>query len=494
MPSFTFPDIGQLARVALAGDVARHAGPCVAPVHLSGSRLVVEAATGRVLRRFTSADLPGGVLTVRCGNRRASHCKPCSTLYKYDTYNLVAAGLRGGKDVPDVVGSHPRLFVTLTAPSFGPVHLGPDKHGTARPCHHRRRDGLSCGRWHRKDDPQVGTPLDPASYDYAGQVLFNATAGGLWSRFTIGLRRALAESAGLSRRAAASLVTVAFAKVAEFQIRGCVHFHAIVRVDGPDGPGSPAPLWATAALLADAVRLAARRAQLVTPDSPAASSRVLAWGTQIDIREITADPTSGRPLTDVAVAAYVAKYATKSAESTGATSGPIWCRTCDATGATTAGQPAVTRLCRGCHGTARRTLDATAAVSGHARALIDMCWKLGGLREFSQLRLRRWAHLLGFRGHFSTKSRTYSTTLGALRAERARYAAALEAERLGLHPGDLDREQETVLVINDWRYQGQHRVTPNDPGGPGEPVNPPAAADARISTGVLVGAAFGGEA
>jgi hypothetical protein len=29
--------------------------------------------------------------------------------------------------------------------------------------------------------------------------------------------------------------------------------------------------------------------------------------------------------------------------------------------------------------------------------------------------------MLGFRGHFSTKSRAYSTTLGALRADRAAY-------------------------------------------------------------------------
>lgn len=490
MSSFMFPDIGQLARVAIAGDVIRHAGPCLAPLHLSGSRLVVEAATGRVLRRLASVDLPGGVLTVRCGNRRASHCKSCSTLYKYDTYNLVAAGLRGGKDVPEIVGSHPRLFVTLTAPSFGPVHLGPDKHGNARPCHVRRRDGLSCGRWHRQGDPMIGTPLDPGSYDYAGQVLFNAMAGGLWSRFTIGLRRAFAELAGLSRRAAAQVVTVSFAKVAEFQTRGCVHFHAIVRVDGPDGPGSPVPAWASAALLGEAVRLAACRARVVTPNSAAARSRVLGWGSQIDIREITTDPTGGRALTDAAVAAYVAKYATKSAESTGTPSGPIWCRACDATGATTAGQPAVTRMCRDCHGTARRTLDVTEPLSDHARALIDMCWKLGGLPEFADLRLRHWAHLLGFRGHFSTKSRTYSTTLGALRAERARYAAALEAQRLGLDPDDPDSE-ETVLVINDWRYQGQHRVTPNDPGDPG---SPPTAADVRAWSGVLIGAGFGGAA
>ena len=33
-----------------------------------------------------------------------------------------------------------------------------------------------------------------------------------------------------------------YAKVAEYQARGLVHFHALIRLDGPDGPGSPAPL------------------------------------------------------------------------------------------------------------------------------------------------------------------------------------------------------------------------------------------------------------
>ena len=42
--------------------------------------------------------------------------------------------------------------------------------------------------------------------------------------------------------------------------------------------------------------------------------------------------------------------------------------------------------------------------------------------------LGKWAHMLGFRGHFSTKSRRYSVTLGALRRARRR-AQALIAER-----------------------------------------------------------------
>lgn len=171
-------DVGELGRVAGAALVVRQVGQCRRPIKLVGSRTLVSEKTGAVVSRFDSADLPDGVRKVRCGTRRASQCAPCSTLYRYDAYNLVAAGLRGGKDTPVSVGAHPRLFVTLTAPSFGPVHLGPGKHGGLRACHPRPgKGGLRCGRWHQPGDPAIGTPLDPESYDYVGQVLFNAVAG-----------------------------------------------------------------------------------------------------------------------------------------------------------------------------------------------------------------------------------------------------------------------------------------------------------------------------
>jgi DNA-binding HxlR family transcriptional regulator len=57
-------------------------------------------------------------------------------------------------------------------------------------------------------------------------------------------------------------VRVSFAKVAEYQI---VHFHAVIRLDGPNGPDTPPPPWATADLLARAVILAAGNAQVTTP-------------------------------------------------------------------------------------------------------------------------------------------------------------------------------------------------------------------------------------
>ena len=68
--------------------------------------------------------------------------------------------------------------------------------------------------------------------------------------------------------------------------------------------------------------------------------------------------------------------------------------------------------------------------------------------------------MLGFRGHFSTKSRAYSTTLGALRQTRADYRAAQERRERGLPEPDDDPEGST-LVIAHWTYAG-HGHTPGE--------------------------------
>jgi hypothetical protein len=57
--------------------------------------------------------------------------------------------------------------------------------------------------------------------------------------------------------------------------------------------------------------------------------------------------------------------------------------------------------------------------------------------------------MLGFRGHFLTKSQRYSTTFGAIRGERHMFQIAYTLHELG-HDGDL----EQVLVVNDWRLVG----------------------------------------
>ncbi len=369
---------------------------------------------------------PGGVLPVACKTRRASRCPPCAEVYSADTYQLIRAGLSGGKGVPDTVASHPCVFTTLTAPSFGPVHLSREQDGRLLRCRPRRRSQIcrhgrrmSCGDRHARDDDRLGEPLCPDCYDYTGSVLFNACAPELWRRFTITLRRTLARQAGLTNKALAAQLRVSFAKVAEYQRRGVVHFHAIIRLDGPAGPSSAPPAWATVGLLGAAIAQAADAVHLVTPATSGLSARTLCWGREHDTRPITA---TGE-LTDTRVAAYVAKYATKAAECTGTLDRRI----------TTADQLA------------------ELPVSEHARRLIAACLRLGKLPGLQDLRLAAWAHMLGFRGHFSTKSRHYSTTFGALRAERAQH------QRDHAPTGSLwpTPEDDTTLVLAHWRFAGQ---------------------------------------
>ena len=101
----------------------RQAGGCIQPVLLRGRVDHIDGATGELLHRYSTVHEPGGVLPVACKTRRASRCPPCAEVYSADTYQLIRAGLSGGKGVPDSVATHPCVFTTLTAPSFGPVHL-----------------------------------------------------------------------------------------------------------------------------------------------------------------------------------------------------------------------------------------------------------------------------------------------------------------------------------------------------------------------------------
>src|SRR6478735_2554279 len=81
----------------------------------------------------------------------------------------------------------------------------------------------------------------------------------LWRRFTIDLRRALAKTLGVPETRLPDLVTAQYAKVAEYQQRGIVHFHALIRLDGPKSVNGfgPAPAGVTASLLARLVEQAA---------------------------------------------------------------------------------------------------------------------------------------------------------------------------------------------------------------------------------------------
>ncbi|MGW4693602.1 replication initiator protein RepSA [Kitasatospora cineracea] len=432
MPTLTgaLPDgadrlaVADLARLASRGDLPklaeqlRRTGGCANPIHLKGFRTLTHAPTGAVWHRYSTEHEPGHRLKVACGNRRASRCPACARTYAADTFHLIRAGLAGddSKGVPDTVRQHPRVFATLTAPSFGPVHNRPDK-GVCR-----------CGFTHPAASPLLGTPLDPETYDYGHAVLWNNHAPDLWRRFTIALRREVAKRAGLTRTELPEHARISYGKVAEYQRRGAVHFHAVIRLDGPDGPDTPPPSWATVALLDDAIRAAARRAGVPLAAAGDQPARALKWGTQVDVRPIGAFATG--EISERAVASYVAKYATKSAETT----------------------ETVDRRILERHELDRHQLPP------HTRQLIESCWDLDAL--YPDRLLAHWSHMLGFRGHFSSKSPSYSTTLGALRQVRADYRAEqartdLRERLLAQGLPDLDDLPEAeTLVVAHWAFAG----------------------------------------
>jgi Replication initiator protein, pSAM2 len=110
------------------------AGGCVRPIRLRGTIRDIDAATGETLAVLDTADQPDKVIYLPCGDRRASVCPPCAETYRADTYQLIRAGLAGGKGVPESVAIHPCVSATFTAPGFGPVHTrrtGPQRHQAA---------------------------------------------------------------------------------------------------------------------------------------------------------------------------------------------------------------------------------------------------------------------------------------------------------------------------------------------------------------------------
>ena len=172
---------------------------------------------------------------------------------------------------------------------------------------------------HEPDDPALGQPLCLRCYDYVGAVLWNAHAGDLWRRTTIYIRDEMAKRAGISRTALQKQLRLSYVKAAEFQARGVVHFHVILRADGPEGPSTPAPEWADVMFVGESVRAATSAARLRLDDL---GGLVIRWGSELDIRQVIPEDEESH-VTEQAVAAYVAKYATKAAEVSGTVDRPI---------------------------------------------------------------------------------------------------------------------------------------------------------------------------
>jgi hypothetical protein len=270
-------------------------------------------------------------------------------------------------------------------------------------------------------------------------VLWNALAPELWRRTTIAVQRALARQVGLDEGGLRQVVRVSYAKVAEFQRRGAIHFHAVIRLDAATDcrcPGclAPPPEPFTAVLLEDALRHAVRAVRVPCPPVDDGPGRYARWGEQLDVRNITEDSDQAGELSAEQVAGYIAKYATKATESFGS--------------------GLDRRL------TAADDLDRLDGLPAHVAELVRAAWELGGRGELDGLRLRAWAHMLGFGGHWSTKSRRYSTTFTVLRRARVQFAKRRRArDGIPLDAWGRAEDDQAVIVVASWVYVGSGYAT-----------------------------------
>jgi hypothetical protein len=291
---------------------------------------------------------------------------------------------------------------------------------------------MRCTRRHKDGDPVLGQPLCRDCYDYPHHVVWNNQTGELWRRTAQQAGRLLDRHA--RQHGDEGRVRLSYGKVAEYQRRGVVHYHALIRLDGidPDNPEHviAPPQWANALVLSHVVRTAIETTAYYTkPHSARPDGWLITWGHQLDIRPLRL--RGDRAITDTAVAGYLAKYATKSTDATGHVS--------------------------------KRITPATIGVyadDSHPGRLIDAAWRLGRAEGYE--RLTRWAHMLGFGGQFFSKSKRYSTTFKALRKVRTDWRRRIHRQdRIDTQLAD-QHDDDTTIVINTLTYVGSGWHTTGD--------------------------------
>jgi hypothetical protein len=192
---------------------------------------------------------------VRCQSRLKSKCPSCAELYRGDWAAIARSG---------IFDADPLAFrfylLTLTAPSFGAVHRVPKHEGAkVRRC--------ACGVLHSVADAELrGVPLDVAGYDYAGAVAWNRDSGVLWDN--------------TRRRLRDHFAGVEFFVVREWQDRGALHLHALVRI-----PIAGAP---TDRMLGELARSAVAFSKI--------DGSEVAWGSQFQCDAFRADGAGAKAI------------------------------------------------------------------------------------------------------------------------------------------------------------------------------------------------------
>lgn len=180
---------------------------------------------------------------VRCQSSDPSVCRKCSSLRSLDKKRIIGSGCNPSAldgITEEMLEPYSFYFVTFTAPSFGKI-----------------REGI---------------PLDPRRYEYRKQVEWNQSSTALFNATMVSLSRSLPDSE--------------FAFVREWQKRGAIHFHGIIRV----------PKDYDRSETIDAIRLC-----------KATESNGITWGRQMDV-QVVRDALTASVRYMSKVVAYTAKH------------------------------------------------------------------------------------------------------------------------------------------------------------------------------------------
>lgn len=233
--------------------------------------------------RIPPLSTPDHPIFLRCHTSNAAACAPCAELYRLDWRSIFFSGAmvnpnaseEEAERVSAALDGTSFLFLTLTAPSFGTVHR------VATPANPKQR-GQHCKRVHKgKEQGLAGVPIDKDSYKYRSQVLWNYFSSSLWNATATNLKKLIPG--------------VQWAYVREWQARGAIHYHAILRL--------PKSVPATKAI-AGKVKTCAKTTRTW------AKSREIAWGKQAAC-EIIAPTTRDGQMT-IGYLAKMITYSTKS--------------------------------------------------------------------------------------------------------------------------------------------------------------------------------------
>ena len=245
----------------------------------------VDTRTGEVIERTYKKD---------CRSRFMDKCAHCAEVFRGDAFRVFRSGLS------DALGAeYATTFLTLTAPGadvFGLIHQRTEIEIAKKKTKKKRGRGqgkkkartkvlpCKCGETHAEDSEILGTPLDPETYRYDLAADFNGKCSRLLAVTMQKLSRILGHP-------------VERIRVAEYQARGLVHFHILVRGIVPE--------WAFhLAVLGGTNPRTGRRISK-------SSSGGWSWGPQCDIKHIL-------PGGEVGIGYYLVKlvgYAVKNTDS-----------------------------------------------------------------------------------------------------------------------------------------------------------------------------------